>query len=475
MNKIIGDRTWGYLLLIASLSCIFAATLSPFEFVIPEGFSGQFIIQEFNFGSSIKDYLQNILLFIPLGISLGVIITPIRQQFWIILIFSILVSAILSTTIELTQFFLIPRVSNLTDIIYNSLGGALGVILYYWRINIIRFIIAILTGNLKRLSLKVLLLTIGGYCSIVILGILLLLISVNLNNWDNDYYLAIGNEVTGDRPWNGNINSLYICDRSLDESQVTKGFKYKDDFFAQLPSLITSLVFFEQQNFYQDRSQHVPNLSWQNILSLSKNNNSLYQVVANRNNEKNQDKTILVNHEHWLRTEDSAFLLNKKIKNANEFTLSLIVATNKIDQRGPARIMALSGDIYAQNMTIGQEGRDLNFRLRTPITGNNPTHPEFIIPNIFTDHNLHQILITYAQKKLTFYIDKPDNQYSFKFNLFTSFFVYFPWDKKRWKINLEDFNILKYQLLFYTIIIVPFGILIITLLYYLLVNYLAVK
>ena len=67
MNKIIGNRRWVYLLLIASLSLIIAATISPFNFVIPEGFSWEFIVEKFKFGSTIKDYLQNNLLFIPLG------------------------------------------------------------------------------------------------------------------------------------------------------------------------------------------------------------------------------------------------------------------------------------------------------------------------------------------------------------------------------------------------------------------------
>ena len=461
MNKIIRNRRWVYLLLIASLSLIIAATISPFNFVIPEGFSWEFIVEKFKFGSTIKDYLQNNLLFIPLGISLAVIINRIEKKVWIILIFCLLISGIVSINIELTQFFLPTRVSNLTDIINNSLGGTFGGILYCWRINIIQFITTILTGNLKQLSLKLLIRVIVGYCLIVILGICLLLISANLSNWDNDYYLAIGNEVTGDRPWEGTINSLYICDRSLNQSEVVKAFKSNDDFFSQLPSLVTSFGFLEEQKFYQDHSQHMPNLSWQDTQEKK-----LDVAVKNTNNTVHQNTTILLNSKQWLKSEDSAFLLNKKIKNANAFSLSLIVATNKIDQVGPARIVALSNGIYAQNMIIGQEGTDLNFRLRTPITGNNPTHPEFIIPNIFNDHSLHQILITFAQKKLSFYIDQPGHQYSFKFNPFNSFFSYFPWESKRWIINLEEFDILKYQQIFYTIITIPFGILMITLIYY---------
>ncbi|WP_019505311.1 VanZ family protein [Pleurocapsa sp. PCC 7319] len=470
----IGYRRWGWLLLVASLSCICIATIFPFEFSIPEGLSWQFVIEEFNFGSSVKDYLQNILLFIPLGISLGIVLTPKQPKVWIIL-GSLFTSAILSTTIELTQFLLPTRVSNLTDIIYNSLGGTLGGVLYYWRIHIIQFFSGILTGNPHKLSLKSLLIAIVSYCSLVILGIWVLLISVNLSNWDEDYYLAIGNEVTGDRPWNGYIQSLYICDRSLNQQEVTKVFDYPDSFFSQLPSLVTSLEFHDYRNLDQDQSQQLPDLTWQKTLSLSAIDNSSDNLAKNIGNKKHLNQTVLFSQERWLKTEEPAVSLNSKLKDTDEFSISLILATNKINQFGPARIISLSDGIYAQNMIIGQQRSDFNFRIRTPITGSNATQPEFIIPNIFSDQSFHHILITFSKKKLRFYIDQPENQYFFEFTPATSFLIYFPWEKRPWIINLQDFDLLKYQQLFYTIIIIPLAILIIILIYYLLIKYLLFK
>ena len=40
-------------------------------------------------------------------------------------------------------------------------------------------------------------------------------------------------------------------------------------------------------------------------------------------------------------------------------------------QTGPARIVSLSADTGAQNFTLGQEGSDIEFRLRTPVSGRN--------------------------------------------------------------------------------------------------------
>jgi glycopeptide antibiotics resistance protein len=460
INNKLSFQSWGYWLLLAGLSFIIVATISPFTFIVPEGFSRNFILKEFNFGSNIKDYLQNILLFIPFGIGLAKITAGknLRKNLVKTLAITLLTSAIISISVELTQFLLPSRTSNLTDIIYNSLGGTFGGFIYCQREEIIQFIIGIVTGNPQKLSIKSILYAIAGYCLLVILGVWILLISVNLSNWDDDFYLAIGNEVTGDRPWNGNLHSLYISDRSLNQSEVAQVFKQPDRFFTQLPNLVTSLVFTESQSFYQDSQQQLPHLLWQGNSSIAAINQANYSTI--------QTPSILVNSQQWLKTKQPASLLTKRLKNTSEFSLSLVVATNQLAQTGPARILAFSQGTKAHNLIVGQDNTNLNFRLRTPITGNNATQPEFLIPNVFNDQQVHQILITFAQKKLNFYVDQVDNKYTFEFNPSNSFLSYFPWEKKLWIINLQHFNLFKYQLFFYFIVLTPLLLLIAFLFYY---------
>ncbi|HEY9769359.1 MAG TPA: VanZ family protein [Coleofasciculaceae cyanobacterium] len=463
----------GYLLLIASLSAICVATIFPFKFVIPPGFSGRFVIEEFNFGSNVKDYLQNILLFIPFGISLAFIVDRPQRNTAIILIVG-LSGAMVSTAIELTQFFLPIRVSNLTDIIYNSLGATLGGILYCWRSDIIQLAIGIIKGDRRKLSLKSLLVAIFSYCSIVILGVWILLINVNLSNWNEDFPLVIGNEATGDRPWNGYINNLYICDRSLSKFEVEKAFEQADAFFPQLSSLVTVFNFDNPQNYYLDNSHHVAKLLWQSPDSSPTNHQDILSNLSKHQESANnlipQKLGVLVNSKQWLKTAQPATFLTEKLKKTDELTLFLTISTNDINQDGPARILALSDGIYTQNLIIGQEKTGLNFRLRTPITGSNATQPEFIIPKVFDTNNFHQILITFVNNQLNFYVDNFERKYSFKFTPAITFLVCFPWQKQNWKINLKEFDIIRYQQLFYTMIFVPFILLASVLVYYLAAN-----
>ncbi|BAZ44349.1 hypothetical protein NIES4102_13570 [Chondrocystis sp. NIES-4102] len=441
----ITKKKWGLFLLIASLSCIFVATIYPFRFTIPPEFSLKFIFREFHFGSSIKDYIQNVLLFIPFGVSIAKVISTKGKTIvlWRIITISFIFSAIFSSIVELTQFFITIRTSNLTDIIYNSFGGSLGSFIYsYWQ-PLKKFTWGILTGKSEQLNIKTILSAIALYCSLVTLGIWFLLINVNLSNWDNNFYLAIGNEVTGDRPWNGRISSVQFSDRSLSPLAIGKLLNLPINSETQLASLI-SFDFSKWQEVYQDSQRNI-NLFWQDNISDS------YQNLSNQ--------TIIVDANHWLKSEQPVKTLTKQLKQTNEFTLYLSLATNQLNQTGPARILALSQGTKAHNLIVGQAGNNLEFRLRTPITGNSASQPEFTIPNVFNDLSLHKIIITFGNKKIDFYIDNIANHYSFKFQANNSFFIYFPWDKKNWKLNLQDYNIAKDKLIFNLIIVTPLIIL----------------
>ncbi len=433
---------WYYFLLLVSLSCIVTATLSPFNFSIPGGLSWQYIIKGFTFGSNLKDYWQNILLFTTWGFSFTAIISPKVKQIWLVVIASCLGSVALSSLIELTQLFLPTRVSNGTDIICNSFGGCLGGVLYYYRLNIAGFVGKIITRNFARLTYKSILLVIAGYCLIIAFGIAMLLINVNLDNWSNNYHLAVGNEVKGHRPWNGYLRNLYICDRALSDLEIIQALENIPDFLEQNTNLLAKI------NPQSDLSEF-SNFVWQtNPEAQTKQKVIQLQDFV-------RDNSLLLKEKQWLKTKLPTTDLSNRLKETSEFTVSFTVATNDTENYGPGRIMSLSKDTYAQNIMIGQNKNDLFFRLRTSLTKQNPIHPEFIVPDVFSDRNFHQIIITFVDNELSFYIDRFQNKYDFLFNPNSTFIVFAPWNNQQWQINLGTFSLLKHQLAFYTIVATP--------------------
>ena len=431
--------------------------------------------EQFIFGSAIKDYWQNILLFIPLGIGISVLAEDRRLNSLSLFLASLVVSAIASTTVEVTQIFLPSRVSNFSDIICNTLGGCLGASLYSYRRGAILFALGLLTFDRCKLSVKSLLKAIFGYCMLIFLAVWFLSANANLSNWENDFYLVLGNEVTGDRPWKGIISRCYIYDRAIPSSQIELVFqplKGSDDFLTRLPGSIVAIGYPESAGDRSDNSLSELNLSWYSG-SSSLPNSRLNSTPAQIENKLESKSGISLGRTHWLKSDRPATQLVRQLKSSQEFSIFLQVATQETTQTGPARIMTLSKNIYAHNLLIGQEGKDLYFRLRTPITGSQPTQPEFIIPNVFNSQNERQILITFHEKQLRFYVQNAAehisaehiSKYIFRFAPATSFASYLPWNIGNWIINLETFDINRYRMYFYLAIALPIVFLIMVLIF----------
>ena len=69
---------------------------------------------------------------------------------------------------------------------------------------------------------------------------------------------------------------------------------------------------------------------------------------------------------------------------SHRLEILLRVRTYSRDQYGPARIMSLSRDPHHRNFTVAQEGADLIFRLRTPLTDLNGM-PQLRVPGVFSE------------------------------------------------------------------------------------------
>ena len=454
-------RFWYRFSFVISLIGICFVTISPFDFLLLERLTWQEIANRFIYTTNIKDYVRNIFLFIPLGISCAGIISSKKYSLSIV-IYSFLFSIILSSTIEFIQILLPSRVSSISDIVCNGLGGLTGAILYCYRQEFIALIKGIATRNYQQINLKFLAAIIVGYYGIIILAIAILINNINFNNfnnWNEKYHLSIGSEVTGQAVWKGYITSLYICDRALNDSEIIPAFAHTHSFFSQLSNLITSLVFLDYRQSYPERTQQLPNFVWQkqslldNPINTNISNSAIDYLIHHR-------KVVFFKKNQSLISADPVTKLNQKIKRSQEFSLSLILASNKQKQVGPARIVSLANNIHMRNIMIGQEGQDLVFRLRTPTTTIMATRPDFIIPNVFQDRDLHQILITFAKQKLTFYIDSPDNKYTYHFQPSTQLKLYSPLSLERWTVNLNKYSLLKHQIIFYSLLLLPLAILI---------------
>jgi VanZ family protein len=444
-------RWWSMVLAIASLVVIVVATIYPFRFVIPQNFSIFNIFQDFDRTSHLKDYGNNIVLFMPWGFSLSGILRRRKINYLAILILVLIASFALSLTVETVQVFLPRRASNFADITFNTIGGGVGGYLYWRRKPIGDFIRALVFNHRQRLTPKSVGAVFLGYFFLIYLLVFSLLINVNLSNWERFFPLIIGNESTADRPWEGRIKQLHISDRALSLAEITAAFDEKEVFWLKSGNSLASYLFSAKNNEKQSNFANLignnPQLFWH--VEISKVPVKPYNSVD----------SVLLESNRWLKTRDAVQKITNNLKKSNQFTWAAIVATNNIKQVNLPRIISLSGNPFYRNFTIAQEEKSLILRLRTPTTGVNGNEPELMIPEIFTDLDFHYLIFTFDSHKLDCYIDRPDNKYTFVFEPEISIWSFFPVIIPAWRINLADFNKLFYRLGFYSILFIPLGFL----------------
>lgn len=431
---------------VISILLILFTTLLPFNFVFPDNLSLEFIIDRFTKHSNWLDVFANLLLFAPFGFSLAALLDRNQlnrsESIVIVLFFSL----ILSSSVELLQVFLPSRAPTSVDLFSNSLSGCLGSLSFYAIRDRLERIPASFMGSLYRffrplLSLPSLSLLLIGYVMAVCLLLWNLQTATQLNNWNNDFPLIIGNELTGDRGWEGQISHLCISNQAASKARVSELFSAKNSCEPLADSLIADYRFTELKNSYSDKTGNLPNLEW--IETPSKQAN---------------EKGIFLEKNWALKTPEPVKSLTEKIRQTSEFTLSTEITTSNLTQNNRARILTISKDALNRNFMISQSGSELRIRLRNPLTGENGSQPEIEIFNVFSQPKTHKIIITYSGSEFNLYLDQIDNINTIKFTpeaaLFWSMFSSILGEK----MPLNPQNNQLYLLLYHGLIFIPLGL-----------------
>lgn len=87
----------------------------------------------------------------------------------------------------------------------------------------------------------------------------------DLSSWDSNFHLAIGNELTGDRPWDGRVHRLAFYSKALEPAQIDHHYKNSAAGFDSIESwkkVLVSLPVQEQQ-LYEKWTDEVTKISSQ--------------------------------------------------------------------------------------------------------------------------------------------------------------------------------------------------------------------
>ncbi|HYE72961.1 MAG TPA: VanZ family protein, partial [Blastocatellia bacterium] len=385
----VGSLKQALLLAFSQVLIILYGTLLPLQFVLTRTRAFEWHLGLIR---QTGDWIINILFFIPLGFSLMWTAKLLGKRAGASLVVITLSGAALSFTVEYLQLFLPTRGSCLRDIIANTLGATVGAYLFERSGGRVLHYFALLREFCGRINPVVWLCLLICYLALVISGAGYLKHQAKLSNWSDGYFLTLGNEHRGGRPWLGSVTEFHIWNRALAPAETAELLKVQTPVLDQ--SLVASYMLTKS---LQDRSMNLPNLGWRGDA----------RAIASGG--------LQLNNQRWLESEAVAATLSQKIKETNQFTISLNLKFGSAIQYGPARILSFSNDSGRRNFTIGQIGTDLVLRLRTPLTGENGRYPQLVIEDVFIDNNPHQIVITYDSRLLRLYIDDVTRSYHYDF------------------------------------------------------------
>jgi hypothetical protein len=195
-----------------------------------------------------------------------------------------------------------------------------------------------------------------------------------LSNWNASFPLQLGNERTGDRPWKGRVFAFELTDAATSAASIRR---FAAGESPGLPGVPIARFELDGHAPYRDGAGQVPDLNWTD------------EPIGG------DTATPPLRGRPWLQTDGPAPVIAQRVARSNAFSLRIRCATDDTNQVGPARIVSNSVDFNQRNLTIGQQGRALIVRIRTPHTGANGSKPEIVIPNVFSDLEPRDILISY--------------------------------------------------------------------------------
>lgn len=431
------------LALVAGLLTIFYATLNPFNFRFRHLSLSNYLAR-FTFGPSAPfDFSRNILLFVPLGFFLGVILDQrgwSKKRVRIVVFFS---GLLLTITVESLQQFIPGRQPSVLDLIANTLGAVAGLVFFrLWqnRHTAIDWIRSAITDPPKILA------AMGAYVLFLLLVGTSLASSARVYSWDMRYHLMLGNEWTGDRPWVGSIRDLVIFNTALDIDGARQMLKSPELALSSSDGL-QAYYPLTSGSPYSDLAGKQPDLMWQT-----------------GGERRNDEVGVQVDDHQWLATGTPVSALFEEFEETSQFSIGLSASTDSVEQFGPARLLSMSEDPFFRNLMIGQEKKDLIFRFRSPLTGDNGVTPQFLFPDFFPSSNPSDFVVIYDGLAIKLVEAHSSRVPSIELVPGVAFYV---WLQDLFttqqgalsQIIAGEFYNWSYRLLFYSVVFLPLGIL----------------
>ncbi len=178
----------------------------------------------------------------------------------------------------------------------------------------------------------------------------------DVSNWDGGFRLALGNELTEDRPWLGELHRVAVYARALDSGEVSR---YAKAGRKEVPADPVVLYDFAKS---PDGVIH-DTAGTAALLNLKVKDPSAVQWLDGGG--------LRITRPMLISSSEPAAKLVEAVQRSKAVTIEAWVKPANVAQAGPARIVTLSKDPGNRNFTLGQKAAAYEVRFRTMQTSPN--------------------------------------------------------------------------------------------------------
>ena len=200
-------------------------------------------------------------------------------------------------------------------------------------------------------------------------------ISGDASNWNGSFRLALANELSKDRPWQGTYYLVAIYSRGLSPKEVEQNFQAGAGTKPK-PALLTQNTPLSASDRPRTRRglqalYDFGSSSGAIIKDRSGVGQPVNLRITDMKSVRRAEGSLAVRGKTLIRSDQAASKIIDSIRKSGEITIEAWIQSAETNQSGPARIVTLSKDSGARNFTLGQDGDRLDARFRTTKTNAN--------------------------------------------------------------------------------------------------------
>lgn len=379
---------WSNRILLLAIAGILFLTLYPFGFdfhVVLPGNASPLLLGRTLKSSGVKNAFLNVLLFVPFGFGLSEKLRERGKSRGSTLVLALAGGALFSYGIELLQIYIPERDSGWEDAFTNTLGSAVGFLVYEilgkFALRCLSNCESLLETLLTRRRVFVVLL---AYFALWFASSSLLQRKTRLGNWRADTQLVVGNDGSGKFPWKGKIDVVQIWDLALG-NEAAQRLSAGQAVDTGKPGVLVDYEF----------SAGPPFLN-QKLVSSE-------LVWIPRTPATSDPGARALDGGSWLATKGAVPDLIANLQKTNQFTVR-VVCTPGEGVGSDGRILSISQASGFSDLTLRQEGVDLVFWFRNPLSVSHAILAWYF-PRVFTAGRARDILYSYDGSNLSLSID----------------------------------------------------------------------